>query len=285
MELVLELAASKLGWKPEQLKMQFQESGLTNRNYVVSNGLEKVIIRVNGVHAGTLGIDRRAELAAMKAVSGLGTAPELIYFDTEQGYMITRFIEGRTWASNDLALNVDRISALLKKVHNAFEIDFEFSPYKDIERWIKIAIDRGQQLPESLDKMMERLHHIQALRAAVSDNFRGLCHNDPFANNFMDDGSLRLLDWEFAGMGDIMYDLACISQSLEHEKQLELLHSYFGYTSPELLRALRDMDFVVSFWNAMWAVTLLDTSSHPSFDYSNLAKYLFQKIDNMLEQL
>ncbi|MFC5469303.1 guanitoxin biosynthesis pre-guanitoxin N-oxide kinase GntI [Cohnella suwonensis] len=284
MELVLELAANKLGWKPEQLEMKFQESGLTNRNYVVSKGLEKIVVRVNGVHTGSLGINRQAELAALEAVSVLGIAPELLYFDTEHGYMITRFIEGRTWASGDLALNIDRISALLKKVHAVSEIDFEFSPYKDIERWIQKAKNRGQWLPESLDKMMERLHQIQALRAAVSDNFRGLCHNDPFANNFMDDGSLRLLDWEFAGMGDIMYDLACISQSMEHEKQLELLHAYFGYTSPELLRALHDMDYVVSLWNAMWAVTLLDTSSHQGFDYSNLAKHLFQKIENILEQ-
>jgi thiamine kinase-like enzyme len=168
----------------ESLELKFQESGLTNRNYVVSNGLEKVVVRVNGAHTGLLGINRQAELAAMEAVSDLKTAPELLYFDVEQGYMMTRFIEGRTWESNDLDMNVDRIGVLLKKVHTAAEIDFEFSPYKDIETWIQKAQSRGQQLPDSLD---ERLHRIQALRAAASDNFRGLCHNDPFANNFMDD--------------------------------------------------------------------------------------------------
>ncbi|WP_337100467.1 guanitoxin biosynthesis pre-guanitoxin N-oxide kinase GntI [Paenibacillus sp. YIM B09110] len=286
MELVLDLVANKLGWMPETLEMKFQESGLTNRNYVVSNGLEKVVVRVNGAQTGLLGINRQAELAAMEAVSDLKTAPELLYFDVEQGYMITRFIDGRTWESNDLDMNVDRIGVLLKMVHTAAEIDFEFSPYKDIESWIQKAQSRGQQLPDSLDKMLERLHRIQASRAAASDNFRGLCHNDPFANNFMDDGTLRLLDWEFAGMGDIMYDLACIGQSMGHDKQLELLHAYFGYTSSELIRALHDMDYVVSFWNAMWAVTLLDTSSpsRQGFDYSGLANYLFQKMENVLEQ-
>ncbi len=282
MELVLELVVKKLGWNPERLDMKFQESGLTNRNYVVSNGLEKVVVRINGVLSGELGINRHAELSAMKAVSALGTTPDLLCFDAEQGHMITRFIEGRTWASNDLAQNVDRAAALLKKVHTSSEISFAFSPYRDIERWIQKATKRGQQLPGSLNKMMERLHQIHATREAVSDNFQGLCHNDPFANNFMDDGSLRLLDWEFAGMGDILYDLACISQSIGHEKQAALLRAYFGYSSPSLLQALHDMEYVVSFWNAMWATTMQATTPHTSFDYPSLAQYLFRKLESTL---
>ncbi|MFC3801524.1 guanitoxin biosynthesis pre-guanitoxin N-oxide kinase GntI [Cohnella sp. GCM10012308] len=282
MESVRELAAEKLGWNPAELEMEFQESGLTNRNYVISNGREKVVIRMNGERSEALGINRQAELAALEAISDLGITPELLYFDVEQGYMITRFIEGRTWASDDLADHVERVGALLKQAHTAAEIDFEFSPYRDIERWIQKATKRGQQLPASLDKMMERLQQIRAMREAVSDSCRGLCHNDPFANNFMDNGSLRLLDWEFAGMGDVLYDLACISQSMGHEKQTQLLHAYFGYSSPELLQALQDMDYVVSFWNAMWATTMLSAAPQTGFDYSNLAQYLFQRMESAL---
>jgi thiamine kinase-like enzyme len=286
MESVLELVATQLGWEPQQLQLEFQESGLTNRNYVVSNGSEKVVVRVNGAHTETLGINREAELAAMEALSGLGIAPEVLYFNTERGDMITRYIEGHTWESGDLAPNIERISALLKKAHMATGINFEFSPYQDIERWIQLAENRGRQLPESLDKLMERLRQIQALRAAASEDFRGLCHNDPFANNFMDEdsGTLRLLDWEFAGMGDILYDLACIGQSMREDQQLELLHAYFGYTSTELLQGLQDMDYVVSFWNAMWAVTLLDPLSQQDFDYAKLADYLFRKLEKIVEQ-
>jgi thiamine kinase-like enzyme len=287
MESVLELVADKLGWNAAEVEVQYQESGLTNRNYIVSNGTEKAVVRIHGVLSGELGIDRRAEIAAMEAVSALDIAPELLYFEAGQagqGYMITRFIEGRTWESGDPAANIEGLAALLKKVHSVPGIEFEFSPYADIERWILLAKNRRQQLPEALDNLLERLHHIQGLRSAVADSCRGLCHNDPFANNFMDDGSLRLLDWEFAGMGDIMYDLACISQSLEPDKQTELLTAYFGYTSPELVRSLQDMDYVVSFWNAMWATTLMDSASHPDFDYSGLANYLFQKMERSLAQ-
>lgn len=284
MDFVLELAASRLGWTPEQLTLDYQDSGLTNRNYVVSNGTKKAVIRVNGGgHHDALGINRHAELAAMEAIRGLGTAPEVLYFDADTGTMITRFIEGRTWSAEDLEPNLNRITTLMKKVHGAPAIAFEFSPYADIKRWIVAAQNRGHALPETQDRLLARLHDIEAARAAVADAFRGLCHNDPFANNFMDDGTLRLLDWEFAGMGDVMYDLACIAQSMKPDKQAELLVAYFGDNSPELTQALRDMDYVVSFWNAMWAVTMLDAAPAGGFDYAGLARYLFQKLESALE--
>lgn len=281
MDQILKLVIDQLGWGAEKLQTDYQESGLTNRNYVVTNGDEKVVVRASGAHTALLGINRHAEQAAMKALGHLAAIPGLVYFDAEQGHMITRFIAGRTWETPDLVPNIDRVGALLRRIHTAAEIDYEFSPYRDIERWIKQAQNNGQPLPESLERLLNQLNHIEASRAAVADNFRGLCHNDPFANNFRDGETLRLLDWEFAGMGDVMYDLACIGQSMTQEEQAALLQAYFGYSSQELLETLQVMDYVVSFWNAMWATTLLDPSSTApqGFDYAGLANYLFRKME------
>ena len=40
------------------------------------------------------------------------------------------------------------------------------------------------------------------------------CHNDLLTANFLDDGTrLRILDWEYAGMGDRFFDLANFSDN------------------------------------------------------------------------
>lgn len=48
MEPEFVLVANKLGWDTERIEIKFQESGLTNRNYVVTNGMEKVVVRIGG---------------------------------------------------------------------------------------------------------------------------------------------------------------------------------------------------------------------------------------------
>ena len=57
-----------------------------------------------------------------------------------------------------------------------------------------------------------------------------LCHNDLLNANFIDDGQIRILDWEYAGMGNPVFDLANFSvhHGFSDEQDRWLLESYFG---------------------------------------------------------
>src|SRR4029453_15570596 len=83
------------------------------------------------------------------------------------------------------------------------------------------------------------------------------CHNDLLSANFIvDDARLRIVDWEYAGMGDVFFDLAnfSVNNGLSKDETAGLLRAYFGDVRPEHERALTLMRYMSDFREAMWGV-------------------------------
>jgi thiamine kinase-like enzyme len=98
-----------------------------------------------------------------------------------------------------------------------------------------------------------------------------LCHNDPYHLNFLDDGDLWLIDWEYAGMGDPMYDLAGIGLNLDEAGRDLLLRSYYGEVNPDLRHELDRLIPVFLCWNTMWCLTQVDEGA-ADVDYFAMAE-------------
>jgi thiamine kinase-like enzyme len=65
--------------------------------------------------------------------------------------------------------------------------------------------------------------------------FLAPCHNDPWPGNFVDGGlRMYLIDWEYSGMNDPMWDLADLSveANFDAPKDRTLLEAYFGGQPP-----------------------------------------------------
>ncbi len=85
------------------------------------------------------------------------------------------------------------------------------------------------------------------------------CHNDLLNANFIDDGErIRIVDWEYAGMGDPFFDLGnfSINHELTPVEDLALLAAYDQTDAPDLARLARLtlMRLVSDFREAMWGV-------------------------------
>lgn len=275
-EIMNKIIEEYLKWDIADVSIEYQTDGLTNQNYIIVKDDIKYAVRISGKNAGKLGINRSAELAAMKAASGIGVGAEVIYFSSETGNMITRYIEGRKWSNEDFETseNIGRVADTLKKVHRLPTIPYEFSPYKDIEDRIQFAIQNQLELPDYLDRLNAKLYAITQERENNEQLYRGLCHNDPFSNNFIDDGTVRLIDWEYAGMGDIFFDLSSVCMNYSPAKKEEFVRSYFGHCDPDKLNSLEQMSFVVLYWNAMWAV-LQTQANETNVDYKKMAEQMF----------
>jgi thiamine kinase-like enzyme len=106
------------------------------------------------------------------------------------------------------------------------------------------------------------------------------CHNDLLNANFLDDGEIRIVDWEYAGMGDRFFDLA--NFSVNHEFAVEddgrLLAAYFGTERQTDLAALRLMRFMSDFREAMWGV-LQSGISELDFDFKGYAAKHFERME------
>ncbi len=229
--------------------------GITNRNFKVSlDGAGTVVLRIGGKDTELLGIDRRAEHAASLAAAELGIAPEVVTFVEPEGYLVTRFVSGEPVGTEQLRGRLAEVGALLRRVHDGPAIPSRFDAFRVVEAYASTAAAYGVAVPPDYERAkrtadgIERRRGPQPLRP---------CHNDLLNANFIDDGDrIWLVDWEYAGMGDVFFDLAnfSVNHELEDDANRELLAGYFGEAHTDDLAALRLMRFMSDFREAMWGV-------------------------------
>ena len=256
------------------LSVRILSGGLTNTNYLVDTGETQLEVRLGCDNAPVLGIDRRREQAAITMAERGGITPEVLLFTQPDGHLVTRFLTDAHSLSMDEFTAPDmipRLAETLRDVHSLTPVDGSFDPHADISRWMELVEARGTKRPARLAPLLQRVAEIRRELDSVTDAEMVLCHNDPYHLNFLDDGSLWLIDWEYAGMGDAMYDLAGIAYTLDSEGRDHLLRSYFGSVDPTKRKRLEALIPVFVCWNVVWSLIESD-GGIAGFDYLNLAE-------------
>jgi thiamine kinase-like enzyme len=264
----------------KDLKVTPLGGGITNQNYRVETGEGSFVLRISGANTELLGIDREIEYAANSAAAAIGVAPEVYFFLRPEGYLITRFIQGKPVPVEEIGRpeNIRRVVEVLRRVHAMPPIPGTFSPFRMVESYAEIA--RGYQVafPETFGWLLERKQEIEA--AFVRDPFTPRpCHNDLLNGNFLDDGQLRILDWEYAGMGDVFFDLAnfAVHHTFSEDQDRLLLESYFGEATRPRLARLKLMKIMSDFREAMWGIVQIGISQL-DFDFREYADKHFRRM-------
>jgi thiamine kinase-like enzyme len=115
---------------------------------------------------------------------------------------------------------------------------------------------RGVLIPPEYDPASAVGRRIEGALLAAPIELRP-CHNDLLNANFIDDGArIRIIDWEYAGMGDPFFDLGnfSINHELTDAEDRILLEAYDGRVQPARLARLTLMRVVSDFREAMWGV-------------------------------
>ncbi len=235
--------------------------GLSNSSYRVVADEVECVVRITGKNGETLGIDRTREAAALRRAERAGIAPEVLAFFLPEGHSVTRFVaNGRALTQTEFESGemIPRLAQRLQDIHGLDPVEGSFDACDDIRRWMRIADGRGGRRPDRLDALLERVYEINGSLAAKRTVDPVLCHNDPYFRNFLDDGSLWVIDWEFAGMGDPLYDLAAVAYSFESEQRDLLLASYYGDVDPLIRHQLDDLIVVYLCWCVVWSVLQID---------------------------
>ena len=229
--------------------------GLTNSNYRVDVEGESYVLRVAGKDTGLLGIDRECEVACSRAAAALGVGPEVIAYLPEHSALVTRCVPGRILSAETMREPdvMGRVVQSLRRYHDGPPGSGSFSPFVTVRNYYALAGERGVPFPQSLIPALELLARIE--RGVHTDEPRCPCHNDLLPANFFDDGTtVRIIDWEYGGMGDRFFDLGNLAVNNEFgvEDEQALLGFYFGEVRPDHLRRLHLMRLASDMREAMW---------------------------------
>jgi len=234
--------------------------GITNRNFLVAAAEieEHYVIRLAGNDTHLLGISREVEHAATVAAAGVGVGPEVVAFIRPEGYLVTRFIEGSEVPLEQVRRpdTIARVADALRRIHDGPPIPGLFVPLRIVEAYKALAEARGVRIPPEYELASAIGRRIELACLADPVELRP-CHNDLLNANFIDDGErIRIVDWEYAGMGDPYFDLGnfSINHELTPDDDRMLLGDYHGSVPMDRLARVTLMRVVSDFREAMWGV-------------------------------
>ena len=250
-----------------ELTLTALTGGITNRNYLITAAgtADRYVIRLAGNDTHLLGISREVEHAATVAAAGVGIGPEVTAFIRPEGYLVTRFIVGEPVSLEQVhqPATLRRVADSIRRIHGGPAIPGLFVPLRIVEAYLALATSRGVPRPAAWDAAYAVGRRIER---ALLDAPIGLrpCHNDLLNANFIDDGErIRIVDWEYAGMGDPFFDLGnfSVNHDLVPDEDRILLEAYEGEVRPSRAARLALMRIVSDFREAMWGVLQQGISS------------------------
>lgn len=261
--------------------------GITNRNYRVWDKNGQFVARI-GEELHVLGVDRRNERLCHREAERLGVAPPIAF--AENGVMVTRYIPSRTLepvAAREPGFPA-RLAEVLRQLHlgwDGLEGElFFFSPFQANRTYVTTSRKLGAELPTDIEWMLEST---RKLSRVLSPYVPTLCHNDMLPANVLDDGGrVWIVDWEYAGIGHPMFDLAGFSINCGYTEELdrEFLTAYRGEFLDADLRELRILKLASLLREALWSV-VQTVASDLDFDFRDYALVHFEKFRRELISL
>lgn len=250
--------------------------GLTNRTYEVTfaDG-ERYVVRIPGEGTEEL-IVRGDERISTELACRLGIDADLLYFG-EKGEKVTQFIpEAVTMSAETMReeKHIDKAAAIFRTLHNSgADTGVPFEVFDMAKGYEKIISDNRVSMYDDYDEVKAQVMAIKAEVDAICEIRRVPCHNDALCENWIMSGEERmyLVDWEYAGMNDGIWDLADISIEASYERchDERLLTAYLG-REPEAAdwKHLFANKLYVDYLWTLWAKTRVPYDGQPMEDWA-----------------
>jgi len=239
MRKVAEILKEVLGVSESEITNVQPFGGMTNINYQASVRNQQYIVRIPGVGTDQL-INRGEEKNNLEIGVKLGINPEHIYIDTETGLKVTRMIPGAmtlTQTATKEEETMKKVTCVLRKLHNsAVQMGNQFKLYELMALYERNVLEANVPFYPHFAEVKREVQRVKSAYDAL-ERIEVPCHIDALYENFVLDekGKMYLIDWEYSGMFDPLWDVATHlieSEFDEHEEVLFLGH-YFQREATE----------------------------------------------------
>lgn len=257
--------------------------GLTNRNFRLTLDGERYVLRLPGPGSGRR-LDRRREAHNTALAAELGLTPAVLYQDPRSGVRLSRHVAGRPLTPQNLrepdtlAAAVDRLARLHR---SGAPFRGHIRLFEELDRHIDAA---GGSLAAELQRLRTAVEPLRP-RLAIADTALRPCHHDPVPENLLlgTDGRLWLLDWEYAGLGDPLWDLATLAleAALDTAGERRLLLRYDGTVDEHRQQRLRLYRGLLDLLAAAWALAE-QTAGNTATDFGDYARRCLRRAERTL---
>ncbi|WP_217580469.1 phosphotransferase [Lysinibacillus sp. GbtcB16] len=257
----------------EMIKLVELSGGMTNNNYKITlkDGNE-LQMRIPGAGTNNL-VNRNNEIINSKAIEALKINVPIFYFNIHDGVKISKYIKYAETLSKRTAghmENMESISSILNKLHTSkVKMNNNFSFINLIRNYESVIISKTDQ--HYLDnkypnfaKQKEKIEYLNHKIQQLESFYLCPCHNDLVPENFIKsrDGEIFLIDWEYSGYNNPLWDLAAFileSELMDFEEQL-FLKLYFQ--RPILDEEYFQINFYKAAQDILWSLWTIVKELH-----------------------
>lgn len=258
------------------------EGGMSNYTYVVESNGKKYTYRVPGKYAEKF-VDRVVEWENIQKIDTLHLNNATSYIEILSGEKLAEYVEGTIMSETDVVSYNNMSVSALKKIHESDIVFKDYNAFGRLDEDERYCRETGFTHPKEYLDLRGKL---DALRANYKTVKLVPCHCDYQPTNLVISGDkLFVLDWEFAGMNDPFYDIACYGNA-GFDKALSLLEAYVGHkpTADELSRLYFHRAFQCLQWyNVAIFKDRVGLSKDLNMDFNQVALMFLGMAKDLLE--
>lgn len=257
--------------------------GMTNHSYKVTrNDGEEYVVRIPGEGTEEL-INRFDERKSTELACRLGIDSELLYFG-DDGAKVMRFICDPQPISEGIMQkkeNLVQAAAIFRKLHTCgIDTGVRFEVFEMVDLYERLIRKENVAVYDDYEDVKDTVYTIKKAVDATGIAPKVPCHNDSLIGNWVIDksGKLYLIDWEYSGMNEAMWDLACLSIEAGYTEtnDRELMDAYYkrNATSDEKKRFIASKLYVDYLWT-LWGLVRIP------FDGAFMQEYADQRYERL----
>lgn len=257
--------------------------GMTNHSYKVTrNDGEEYVVRIPGEGTEEL-INRFDERKSTELACRLGIDSELLYFG-DDGAKVMRFICDPQPISEGIMQkkeNLVQAAAIFRKLHTCgVDTGVRFEVFEMVDLYERLIRKENVAVYDDYEDVKDTVYTIKKAVDATGIAPKVPCHNDSLIGNWVIDksGKLYLIDWEYSGMNEAMWDLACLSIEAGYTEtnDRELMEAYYkrNATSDEKKRFIASKLYVDYLWT-LWGLVRIP------FDGAFMQEYADQRYERL----
>jgi len=242
-ELVREIEEADIPKLRDLMKIVFADEawidiqrlgGMTNHSYKITrNDGQEYLARIPGEGTEEM-INRCDERKSTELACKLGIDSELLYFG-DDGRKVMKFISNPQIMNEDVmkkSVNLRQAAAIFRKLHTCgVDTGVKFEVFEMASLYERLIREGGVPFYDDYDQVKQFVMNVKNEIDNMGISNKVPCHNDSLMGNWVldDKGKLYLIDWEYSGMNDAMWDLSCLSIEADYSESndKELLNSYY----------------------------------------------------------